>query len=64
MAHERCLLSDRQATGNRLTAVIDVLERGSDDLHVVVGIYAARDTEAYQIQAREAVFTCLRVAVS
>ena len=64
VAHEGCLLGDCQTTGDGLTAVIDILERSSDDLHMVVGINAARDTEAYQIQAREAVLASLRVAVS
>ncbi len=46
-----------------MAAVVDVLEGGGDDVHVVVGVDAARDAEAHEVEAAEAVLTRNGVAV-
>ena len=50
VAHQWSLFGNSQTTGDSLTTVIHILQCCGDHLHVVVGIYAARDTQAYQIQ--------------
>ena len=63
VAHEGCFPGDAHAALDVVAAVIDVLQRHGDDIHVVVGVDAARDGEAQEVEAGEAVFPRDGVAV-
>ena len=64
MAHELGLPGDLQTAFDGVAAVVDILQGGGDDVHVVVGVDAARDAEAHEVVATEAVLAGHGVAVS
>ena len=63
VAHDGCLPGDFHATGDAFATVVDVLQRCGDHVHVVVGVDAARDAEAHEVVAAEAVLAGDGVAV-
>ena len=46
MAHEGSLPLNGDTTGDLVATVVDVLQGGGDDVHVVVGVDTAGDAEA------------------
>ena len=63
MAHEGSLPLDGDTAGDLVATVVDVLQGGGDDVHVVVGVDTAGDAEAQEVEAAETVLTCHGVAV-
>ena len=63
VTHQFGFPSDFQATLDGVAAVVDVLQRGCDDIHVVVGVHTARDAETHEVVATEAVLAGDRVTV-
>ena len=63
VTHQLGLPCDFQTAFDGMTTVIDILQGGGNHVHVIVSIDAARDTEAHEIKASEAVLAGYRVAV-
>ena len=55
---------DFQTTFDGVAAVVDVLQSGCDDIHVVVGVNTTWDAETHEVVATETVLACDRVTVS
>ena len=47
-----------------MTAVVHVLESGSDHIHMIVGIYSTGDAETEKVKTSETVLTSHRITVS
>ena len=63
VAHQLGFPGDFEAALDAVATVIHVLQRGGNHVHVVVGINTARDAEAHEVVAAEAVLARDRVAV-
>ena len=63
VAHQLGFPGDLKTALDGVATVVDVLEGGGDDVHVVVGVDAARDAETHEVVATEAVLAGYRVAV-
>ena len=63
VAHKRGFPGDAYAVFYVFAAVVHVLQRSGNNIHVVVGVHAARDAEAHEVQTAEAILACHRVAV-
>ena len=63
VAHQLGFPGDLKTALDGVATVVDVLEGGGDDVHVVVGVDAARDAETHEVVATEAVLAGHRVAV-
>ena len=63
MAHQFGFPSDFQTAFDFVAAVVDVLQGSGDNVHVVVGVNAARDAETHEVVAAKAVLAGHGVAV-
>ena len=63
VAHKFGFPSDFKSALDRIAAIVNILKSSCNYVHVVVGVDAARDAEAYEVVATEAVFASDRVAV-
>ena len=63
VAHKLSFPCDFQTAFDGVTTVVDVLQSGCDDIHVVVGVNTAWDAETHEVVATETVLTCDRVTV-
>ena len=55
VAHQLGLPSDFKTAFDGVATVVDVLQGSGDNIHVVVGINAARDAETHEVVATKAV---------
>ena len=63
MAHEFSFPNNLHTAGDFVTTVVNVLESGSDHVHMVVGVCAAADAKTEEVISAETVFTSHGIAV-
>ena len=63
VTHQFGFPGDLQTTFDGVAAVVDVLQSGCDDVHVVVGVDTAWDAQTHEVVATETVLACDRVTV-